>query len=734
MGGRQQRNINVGAAILFVIFSLLFFVLLARFAYIQATGEAGGQVLAAKAEQKYRKAMTIDASRGSILDRNGEVIAQDTTSFKLVAVLDDGLTTNEKNPRHVVDPQKTSQQLAEFIDLEEQAIYEILTKENRKQVEFGKAGRDLSNTLKNEIEQLSLPGITFMRETQRFYPNGIFATHLIGYADREIEEDGTSFMVGKLGLERSLQEQLKGTPGSLTFNSDSYGFLLPNTSPVVVPAENGDDVYITIDKKIQTFLEDALSKVDADYTPENLLAIVANPKTGDILAMSQRPTFHPKTKEGLEKTWHNEVIEASFEPGSTMKIFTLAAAVEENVFHPNELYKSGSYTVGPDTIRDHNRVGWGEISFLEGVQRSSNVAFSKLATEKMSSETFHDYLLDFGFNQPTGIDLPNETSGHILFNYPIERVTTSYGQGTTLTPIQQIQAMTAIANEGKMMKPQIIDKIVDRDTGEIVKETKPEVVGTPISAETAAEVLNILETVISAPHGTGKDYAIEGYEVVGKTGTAQIPGPDGKYLTGANNYIFSFLGAAPKDDPELVMYVAIKQPELDGRRGADAVSSVFKTVMKHSLQYLNIKPAELKKTEAHALPDVKKQQVDVARESLNELAYNVVVLGNGVTVVDQHPAPATKLLEGERVILKTEGATTVPDMTGWSFRDVLKVAYLAELELNKTGSGYVTQQSVSPGSEVTPNDYLVVELKTPLQILKQGDSSVVTEGEMIPTD
>lgn len=710
----KQRNMNVGAAILFVIFCLLFFVLLFRFIQIQVTGEAGGQVLAAKAEQKYKKKQAIEASRGSILDRNGDVIAEDTVSYKLVAILDPEMTTNKKKPRHVVDAKMTARKLAEFIDMSESEIYEILTRK-KKQVEFGQAGREISNQMKVQMEELQLPGITFIRETKRFYPNGIFASHLIGYAEREETENGQSETVGKLGLEKSLDTYLQGKNGSFTYKSDSYGLLLPNSEPKIVPAEHGKDIYLTIDKKIQTFLEDAMDKAAEEYTPNKLLAIVADPKTGEILAMSQRPTFHPKTRDGLEQSWHNEIIETSYEPGSTMKVFTLAAAIEEGVFNPNELFKSGAYKVGADTIRDHNVVGWGSIPFLEGVQRSSNVAFSILAMDKLGPETFRTYLSKFGLDRKTGINLPNETSGKILFNYPIEKVTTSYGQGSVITPIQQIQAMTAIANDGKMMKPQIIKQIVNQDNGDIVKKKEPEVVAHPVSAETAKQVRDILETVVSSPKGTGNQYQIKGYEVAGKTGTAQIPGPNGHYLTGRENYIFSFLGAVPKDDPELIMYVAVQQPKLkNDERGSDPIATIFKTVMKHSLQYLNIKPSELKETKVMNMPNVIDMRIDQAVTAIEKEGLEPIVIGKGKKVVEQQPFAKTKLLEGEKVILKSDGELTIPNMKGWSLRDVMKVAQLADLELNTIGNGYVKKQNVSAGSTIAPKDYLVVELESPL--------------------
>ena len=264
--------------------------------------------------------------------------------------------------------------------------------------------------------------------------------------------------------------------------------------------------------------------------------------------MGQRPSFHPKTKVGIEESWHNEAIETSFEPGSTMKIFTLAAAIEEKVFNANEKYQSGSYkvTAKDKAIHDHNISGWGPISYLEGVQRSSNVAFAKIANEKIGFEKFSEYLTKFGLDRPTGIDLPNETTSKIQFTYPIEKITTAFGQGTAITPIQQVQAATAIANGGKMMKPHVVKKIVNHDTEEIIHETTPEVVNTPNSEKTAKEVLDILETIVSNEEtGTATQYQIDGYSVAGKTGTANIPGPKG-YLTGQNNYMFSFLRNSPK--------------------------------------------------------------------------------------------------------------------------------------------------------------------------------------------
>jgi len=705
---RKQPNINFGAAILFVLFCLLFFVLVIRFVYIQATGEVSGVELAAQAEKKHNTSRVLEASRGSILDRNGEVIAEDAVSYKLVAVTDEKLSEHDKNnPVHVKDPETTSRELAKYIDLTESEIYRILTKEGAKQVEFGKAGKDLSYETKKKIEDLKLPGIQIVEGKKRFYPNGIFASHVIGYLE---ESDGKE--TGRLGIEESLNKMLTGTNGSMQYSKDIWGYILPNSKDKIVPAKNGNDVYLTLDKKIQSFLEDTMNKVNDEYNPAKMIAIVANPKTGEILAMSQRPSFDPETREGITDSWHNEAIETNYEPGSTMKIFTLAAAVEEGVFNPNEEYKSGRY----EGIGDHNGgAGWGSISYLEGVQRSSNVAFAKLAKEKIGFDTFREYLTKFGLDQTTGIDLPREANSSIVFNWPIEKITTAFGQGTALTPIQQIQAATAVANDGKMVKPYVIEQIKDPNTGEVIKKGETQVAGTPISAETAKEVRDILETVITSKKGTGyKKFNIDGYPVAGKTGTAQIPKSGGGYLTGSNNYIFSFLGMAPKDDPELIMYVAVQQPELkETEVGSEPVADIFTSVMKSSLQYMDIVPTEGEVSKPIGIPNLSGMTAEEAKKILADKGLNAIIIGDGKTVEEQLPVKGETYLKGEKVILKTNGKETVPNMKGWSLRDVLKVADLNKLKLESSGSGYVSSQSIKAGSKVKENDKLTVKLKEP---------------------
>jgi penicillin-binding protein 2B len=724
---KKRPSMNIGAAILFGIFGLLFFVLMVRFITIQATGEADGKALASQAAEKYIKSRILEAHRGTIYDQNGEVIAEDTSAYTLVAVLSPTVTSDPENPKHVTEPKKTAKKLSEFIDMKESEIYEKLTSEGAYQVEFGSAGRALSHQLMLEIKQEEIPGITFRKESKRFYPNGTFASHLIGFAQKNTNDEGESVTVGKMGIEKSFNDVLSGKNGSVKYKTDVWGYLLPNAEEHVTPPQDGNNIYLTIDKKIQTFLEEAMNQVQQQYKPENMFAIVSDPKTGRILAMSQRPTFHPDTRAGLDGNWTNTIVEETIEPGSTMKSFSLAAAVNEGKFNPDEAYQSGTYKVDnvPNPIRDHNGgEGWGSISFLEGVQRSSNVAFAYLL-DKIGFKKFEEYLHDFGFGEPTNVGLPHEASGSILYRYPIEKYTTIFGQGTTVTPLQMIQAESAIANDGKMMKPYIISKVVDPNTKETVKETKPQVAGNPITKETAEKTRKYLESTVTSEHGTGTRFAIEGYSVAGKSGTAQIPDPEtGGYQYGKENYLFSFMGMAPADDPQLIVYVGIQKPELKPTEiGSDPVSQVFKPVMQNSLKYLNIKPQEKVNLQQEQIPDVSGMSVEKAKAEIEKTGAQPVIVGNGSEVIKQLPQAGTEILEGGKVILRTDGPVTIPNMKGWSIRDVFKVANISGLRINMVGKGFAVSQNIQPDSPVKEDEPLVVNFETPEEQLQKKDGT-----------
>ncbi|AIY05939.1 penicillin-binding protein [Planococcus sp. PAMC 21323] len=714
---KKKFRFQGGAFLLFLLFAGLFFLLLARIVTIQATGKVEGQELAAKAAAKYSQEEVLTAERGRIIDRNGEIIAEDTLTYKLVAVLDESVTQKASDPQHVVDTEETAKKLAGYLDTSEEKILEILksgVEKDRYQVEFGSAGREISHTQMLAMKEEDIPGLLFVRDLKRLYPNGVFASHLIGYAMKEELENGETKTTGRMGLESIHNDVLTGINGKMEFDTDKWGFLLPNNESVITPAVNGADVQLTLDKTLQNFLEDAMTGVQEEYDPTRMIAVIADPKTGEILSMSQRPTFDPNTREGLSDNWLNESIELTIEPGSPMKMFTLAAAIEEGKWDPNATYKSGTYTLLDSKIGDHNSgQGWGTISFLEGFQRSSNVSMAYLL-ERLGADTFMNYVDAFGFGEQTGIDLPKEASGKILNQWPINKLTTAYGQGSTVTPIQMIQAASAIANDGVMMKPYVIDQIKNSDTGEVTVKSEPQEAGQPISAETANQVKEVLASTVTSDVGSARGFALKDYTVAGKTGTAQVPKEGGGYLTGRNNYLFSFLGMAPADDPELLIYIGVQQPNVPANEyGSVPVAKIFTSVMENSLKYLNIEPENMAEAVTVQMEEYTGSTVTQATEKLQKLGIEVVVTGDSEKVVSQYPEAGNTALKDGQVILKTDGDTTLPDFTGWSKRELLAYQSLSGLALEIAGQGYAMTQSIEKGQLVVAGDSVIIELYPP---------------------
>lgn len=713
---------------MFLLYGGLFFLLFGRMVFIQATGQAEGRAMAALAEAKYARESVLKAERGTIVDRNGALIAADTLSYKMFIILDEKASKGSKEPRHVLKEnfEATAEVLANYIPLEKAYILSKLNEYSdwdKYQMELGKAGRDLSHetvlAIREDLEEKKLSGILFLEDQKRFYPNGVFASYLIGFAMREEDADGNLLTVGKMGLESTYDKELTGTDGKVNFQSDGWGFKLPKAEEIITPPQDGYDIQLTIDKTIQSFVEDAMSRVENEYTPEKMLVVVADPKTGEILAMSQRPAFDPTTREGLTENWLNHALETTIEPGSTLKMFTLAAAIEEEKWNPNDYFRSGQYTIHDKTIRDVVRDGWGTITYLEGFQRSSNVSMAYLL-ERLGDRTFIEYMRKFGFGEKTGIDLPNEAPGVILDTYPAERLTTSYGQGSTMTAMQMVQAATSIANNGVMMKPYVIDKITNPNTDEIVKDQQPEEHDSPISAATAKQVREILASTVTGEKGTAKKFALNGYTIGGKTGTAEIPNPKGGgYLSGGGNYLYSFLGMAPVEDPKLITYVIVQQPNLqNGKHGSEPVAELFTSIMESSLRYMNIVPNDEDIIEATVVrKTIGMDSTDMIAQ-LKKDGFNPVVVGEGGRIERQYPQAGTKLTEGSVILLQTTGATSLPDFTGWSKKMVLSFKMLSGLDIRSNGDGYVTEQSLSKGTVIGQNEPVVLQLKSPADIYK----------------
>ncbi|EEL34293.1 MULTISPECIES: penicillin-binding protein [Bacillus cereus group] len=711
----HKLQTNKGARYMMIAFIVLFLTMLLRIFYIQAVGVVHNVDVKDLANEQHNKNGVLEANRGTIYDQTGKVLVQDSATYRVVV--------NLKGKDKVKNSDETAQQLADVLEIDKEEVIKNFH-EGRTQVEIGKIGRNLSRETKEKIRKLKIPGVSFMPEKARVYPNEDFASYILGFA-RPDDKGNTE---GKFGLEKSLDKYLRSTNGNIEYVGTRRGIPLTNDIGKVEPAKHGNNVYLTLDKQINSFLEEAMNKAHQHYDPSMLIGIIADPKTGKVLAMSSKPSYNPN--KGDIEYFLNDPIANAYEPGSTMKVFTLAAAINEGVYNGKEYFQSGKYLVGSTDIKDHNGgFGWGSITFDEGFERSSNVAFSILEDQLLKPNKFKQYMNKFGFNQKTGIDLPGESKNTLLLNTQIQQVTTSFGQGSTVTPIQLIQAATAIANDGKMMQPYIVDKVVNPTNKQVIMENQPKEIGNPIKNETADKVRSLMERVITSSKGTGTMYKVDGYPIGGKTGTAQIPNPEnGRYMEGKENYIFSFLGMAPIDDPELIVYLAIKQPKLKGDEyGAQPLAEIFKPVIKNSLEYLKVKPytekqiADATKQSQLKVQSYVNQSMDTAEESVEKEKLQPVILGEG-KIIKQYPQSGEVMSEGDRIFLLGNNAK-MPNIKGWSMRDVMYFSKLLNLDLKTSGTGYVTNQSIEKGQDLQEGDTLKLELEPPLQPLVEANTN-----------
>lgn len=714
------RNRKVIAVFLYITSFIVFGLVAFRFSWIMVRGEINGENLLENVHELYTSSNTIQANRGTIYDANGNPIALDATSYKLVAVLTDSWSSASR-PQHVQEPEAVAQVLSQYISMSEEDLVERLTRDSS-QIEFGSAGNNLPyeivRQIEQELEEQELTGITFEEKQTRLYPNGTFASHTIGLAqhvDVAEEDIPDSQLTGVMGLEEAFDEQLRGENGAREYQRDRFGYALPGQEAEQMDPIDGEDVHLTLDRRMQVFLENVMEEVNAEHSPEAMTATLMNARTGEIIAASQRPSFNATSLEGVDDTWQNLLVEYAYEPGSTMKVMTLAAAIEEGTFRPNDTFRSGRIQVGGGTVHDFNPDGWGTISYLEGLARSSNVAFVH-QVEEMGHDTWKGYLDGFGFGDPVNIGLPNESAGSNPYEWPLQRVNTGFGQGITVTPVQMLQAFSAVANEGQMVKPYIVDRVSNPETGEVT-QYETEYTQSPISEETANQTLDYLTETVYSDVGTAQGYQIDGYDIAAKTGTAQLVNPEtGNYYSGGSNYVYSVVGMAPADDPELILYVTVQQPEFNESTtsGSQVVQKVFNPMMKRALEYNRLgAEAEDEGAELSEMPQFIDSNTHEAIEQAEEQGYNPEIVGSGDTIVQQYPQEGTQSYEPGRVLLLTNGAMTLPDMTGWSRNDALKVAELTGAEFSFEGEGFVVNQELEPDSFIESGDQVLITLSPP---------------------
>lgn len=720
---QSNKNRHNFSSLLLILTIFSFGLVFLRFSQIMVQGEINGENLEENVERLYTSNYTLQANRGTIFDRLGNPIAIDATSYKMLGVLTDKWSS-EDNPQHIIEKEKIAGILSKHINLSKNEVLSFLNKEVD-QVEFGSAGNNLSyqvvDKIRKDLEKEELTGVIFEEKKKRLYPNGTFASHTVGlaqYLDLESEEnqEGNSEkqLVGVMGLEDSFNDVLTGENGKKTYKKDSFGYLIPKLDHEEVAPKDGSDIYLTLDHKLQTHLETILDKVQAENNPKAITATVLSPKNGEIIASAQRPSFNATTLENIDQTWQNLLTEYTFEPGSTMKMLTLAAAIEEGVFQPNNYFKSGTVNLYGGTVRDHRPSGWGWISQLEGVARSSNVLFVKLVDE-MGHDVWKDYLDAFGFGETTGMNLPNEQVGNNPYAWPLQKVNTGFGQGISVTPIQMLQAFTSIANDGEMIRPKFVGKSVDNETGE-EKLRETVTIDTLISQETAQKTLDYLKQATKMENAVATNYRREEQDVAAKTGTAQLVDPEtGKYST--NKYVHSVVSILPADNPEYIIYITVQEPTFtaDAPSGSQVVQKIYHPLIDRVFDFTeavndeNDEGDSLHYVEALSFLEMSTEE---AIQSLDELGYGYTMIGNGDEIVQQYPYPDTPLFIDQQIILMTNGVATIPDLTGWSRNDVLKISELTGVKMKFVGEGYVINQDLTEGSYMEPESEITITLSS----------------------
>ena len=649
--------------------------------------------------------------RGTIYDINGNALAEDVSSYTLIAYLNKDRGNDKNNvPRYVKDKEKTAKELSEKIDVEYEKVLEILNKDAY-QVEFGVNGKNLSQLEMEDIKNLNLPGIDFIKSTKRYYPNGDFASYLLGYTKNKELDDGNTYMVGELGIEGYYNEELMGTSGYIRYEKDGRGNIIANSNEYREEAINGSDVYLTIDSNIQLFIENEVKKAQDRSKAEWVVMGLIDAKTGAILGYSSTPSFDPNIRN--LKNYMDPLVSYAYEPGSTMKTFSYMCAIDSGKYNGSDTFMSGSktYVSATDendtvTIKDWNEgKGWGRISYDFGYAMSSNIGVANLLESVITKKELRACYEKFGFGKKTDISLNGELAGEIDFTYDVEAATAGYGQGIMVTPIQMLQAHTIIGNNGVMLKPYIVSKVVD-SSGKTILENKKEELGTIVSSETVGKMKELMRSVISddGTTGTGSAYKMEGYDLIGKTGTASIF-EKGRYLTGNGEYIYSFAGLYPGDDPEIIIYMAIKKPQ----DSQNYMASPVKEVIVNTSRYLSIDNRN-KELKSIKVADYSNKLVTEVESNLKNNGIKVITLGTGNKVINQYPDKNIDIYKDGLVVLLTNNYDNeMIDFTGMSYKEAKETLKLMNVEYELSGYGYVTNQNIEKGTKI--QEKVVLELK-----------------------
>ncbi len=697
---KRNNGLKYNLKVTMLLVSFLFVLIICKLLYVSVSEKVDGVDLQAFASNRNTEKKTLFASRGSVFYENGDVLAIDTNSYTVLAYLSASRTTDENNPYHVIDKEKTAKELSGILERDETTLLELLNRENLYQVELK---RGISENDKNKILALDLPGIDFVRSTKRYYPNGRYASFILGYA----KANDFGEINGEMGLELYYNDILKGKNGFIEYQKDPYGFQIPNTPVIEEKSVSGKNIYLTLNQDIQHILENAIHSLEKDYTFDWATISIMNAKTGAILGSATSPNFDLNTRIDLD-SYLNPFISYQYEPGSVMKIFSFMQAIESGIYDGSKIYKSGSITLQDGTkINDYNNKGWGEIDFDTGFAYSSNVAATILALE-LGADKLRSFYDTLGFGKATGIELPNESDGKITFTYESEVATASFGQGITVTPIQILQALTTLANDGMMIKPYLVSKIVD-ENGTIIEEKGRTEIAKVASKETIDKMKELMYKVVYDAGNTNRLFAPDNVTLIGKTGTAQIASPKGGYLDGEYDYIKSFAGLFPYENPEYIVYIAVKQ--IVG--GTNDVAKIVHNVVEETAKTLNLVStvSDVDQSKIVTLSNYISNQIQTTVEKLFSQGLTPIVIGNGKYVINQYPLRNKKVLIGSKVFLLTNDTNyKMPNVIGWSTNEIVTLCNLIGVPYELNGYGNVSSISVLPGDFIDKSNPIVVTL------------------------
>lgn len=718
-----KTNITVRkriAGLLLIIF-MVQTVIIGRYAYVQIIWSPKLQQWAV---DQWTSDTRIEAKRGKILDRNGRPLAVSGNVERIDAFLKEINQAETAEDSKKITKEEIAAKIAPILNISEESIVKKLNSKLKNGLPMSSVtlARRIEREQANKIRELKLPGIVITEDTKRYYPNGNFLAQVLG----SINSDGE----GRAGVEFFYNEELNGVSGRFIGETDAYHREMPNSLANYISPKNGNDIVLTIDESIQYFTEKAIDKGLIDNKAKQITAIVMDPKTGEILAMANKPDYDPNNpvtgsvQEAME-SWKNRAVNENFEPGSILKVITAAAAMEENLVSDSDrFYCRGSLNVAGSTIKCWKSGGHGEQTFAQILQNSCNVGFMELG-KKIGKETLYKYYNAFGFGKKTNVDFPGEEKGILLpidKVGPVELATEAFGQGIAVTPIQYMTAFAAVANDGKMIEPHIVKRVINTDEDgntSVVREVAPKVVKQVISVDTAKKLRSLLESVVTV--GAGKKAYIEGYHVGGKTGTAQLV-ENGRYAAG--KYISTFVAMAPSNDPQFIIMVSIKEPDPTNYYSGPTAGPIVKAIMEDTIRYLNIQPdlndiKNPKVVREVIIPEVRGMTSAEAEKILKNNKINVDIQGTGNIVYDISPKPGVSVKENTKIEMylgveaNKNNKVSVPSFNNMTKKEILDVADSLGLNISFMGDGIGTSQDIDSGTEVDKNTTVRIILEAP---------------------